>query len=465
MLDVRYVDVINPSNGELIKKLICDSAAQIENKIQASHRCYMEMSSRLNVAQRIRILEAVLSQMLVQQNELAMLIATEGGKPLIDALVEAQRAAFGVKLAIGYLLSDGSNTTPINSYPSADHYEMTVTHQPIGSVIAVSAFNHPLNLVTHQIVSAFAAGCPCLIKPAADTPLSCIKLIQLFTEAGTPPGWIDYVITTDNELAQSIVTDPRFAFFSFIGSAKVGWYLRSKLPPGTRCALEHGGIAPAFVDETADIERAVKSLTRGAFYHAGQVCVSTQRIYIAQSIFQQFKQQFCDQVDKLRVGDACDPTTQIGPLIRQAEADRVGAWVDESKTLGAEVCIGGKPLKGQFYSPTVLSDVPANAMLNTHEVFGPVCCLSPYTDLDGQIQQLNNEAYSFHSAVFSNSNTFIQKLYSELHTGCLMVNEHTAFRHDAMTFAGLKQSGLGAGGMSKSIHHMQTEKLKIMNVG
>ena len=464
MLDEHYLDVINPSNGELIKKLVCHSAAQIEMKIQASHRCYMEMSSRLTVAQRIKILERVLSQMNTQQGELALLIATEGGKPLTDALVEAQRAAFGLKLAIGYLLSDGSNTTPINSYPSADRYEMTVTHQPIGPVIAVSAFNHPLNLVTHQIVSAFAAGCPCLIKPAADTPLSCITLIQLFIEAGTPPGWIDYVITTDNDLAQNMVTDPRFAFFSFIGSAKVGWYLRSKLPPGTRCALEHGGIAPAFVDESADIAKAVRSLTRGAFYHAGQVCVSTQRIYISQSIFQQFKRQFCEHVAKLQVGDACDPTTQVGPLIRQAEVERVSAWVDEAQTLGAEVCIGGRRLQGQFYAPTVLSGVPMNAMLNTHEVFGPVCCLSPYTDLDEQIQQLNNEPYSFHSAVFSDSNQIIQKLYSELHTGCLMVNEHTAFRHDAMTFAGLKQSGLGAGGMPKSIHHMQTEKLKITNI-
>jgi acyl-CoA reductase-like NAD-dependent aldehyde dehydrogenase len=341
---------------------------------------------------------------------------------------------------------------------------MTLNHQPIGPVIAVSAFNHPLNLVTHQVVSAFAAGCPCIIKPAADTPISCITLVELFAEAGTPAGWIDYVITTDNALAEKIVTDPRFAFFSFIGSAKVGWYLRSKLPPGTRCALEHGGIAPAFVDETADILAAVKSLTKGAFYHAGQVCVSTQRIFIAKPVFDFFQQAFCAEVEKLQVGIATEMTTQVGPLIRKAELERVDSWVKEAKSLGGEICTGGAVISGQFYAPTVLANAPANATINRQEVFGPVCSLMPFTDLDTEIEKLNSEPFSFHSAVFADSQKIIQKLYSRLQTGCLMVNEHTAFRHDAMTFAGLKQSGLGAGGMPKSIHHMQVEKLKITNI-
>lgn len=464
MLDNINLEVTNPSGGELIKRLICDTAQTVEEKIQLCHQQHLDIKSRLPVAQRIKILEEVLNKILHHQTELAMLIAIEGGKPLADALVEVERASFGIKLAIGYLLSEGVTTTPINTYAAANKYEMTVTHQPIGPVIAISAFNHPLNLVTHQIVSAFSAGCPCIIKPAAETPLSCIKLVELFMQSGTPPGWIDYVITTNNGLAERMVTDPRFAFFSFIGSAKVGWYLRSKLPPGTRCALEHGGIAPAFVDESADMEAAITSLVKGAYYHAGQVCVSTQRIFIAKPIFQQFKQAFCEEVSQLVVGDANNHSTQVGPLIRASEVERIDSWVKEAQQMGAEISAGGKPISGQYYAPTVLSNAPTIATINRQEAFGPVCSLMPYSDLDAQISSLNNEPYSFHSAVFSDSQKVIQQLYAHLQTGCLMVNEHTAFRHDAMTFAGLKQSGLGAGGMPKSIHHMQVEKLKITNI-
>ncbi len=457
------LEVINPSNGEVIDSVECDSAEQIENKIQTCAQTFVSPDVPLNTSDRIAILEHVYQQMIEQKAYLAKLISQEGGKPFRDALVEAQRAAFGIKLAVSHLLSAGTQTSPLNTFPSTSHFEMTVTHQPIGPVIAVSAFNHPLNLVTHQLVSAFAAGCPCLIKPAGDTPLSCIRLINMFAEAGMPKGWMNYVITTDNAAAEAIVTDPRFAFFSFIGSAKVGWYLRSKLPPGTRCALEHGGVAPAFVDHTADLDLAVASLVKGAYYHAGQVCVSTQRIYVSEKIFDQFEALFCRAVNQLKVGDACLDSTDVGPLIRMTEVNRVHDWVEQAQLLGGVVCTGGKPVTGQFYAPTVISHAPAQAMINSLEVFGPVCSLMPYSDLESQIQQINRENVSFHSAVFSDSNHTIQTLYSKLQTGCLMVNEHTAFRHDAMTFAGLKHSGLGSGGMPNSIHHMQVDKLKIVN--
>ncbi len=464
MSEKNFIEVTSPSTGAALKKIPCDSTQSIEKKIEACHDCYNQQAPSLNIAARIKILEDVVAFMQQDYHELALLIASEGGKPLRDAYVETDRAKFGVKLAISHLMSHGITATPLNTYSSSTRHEMTTTHAAIGPVIAVSAFNHPLNLVTHQIVSAFAAGCPCIIKPAADTPISCIRLVQLFEKAGLPPGWLDFIITEDNALAEKVVTDPRFAFFSFIGSAKVGWYLRSKLPPGTRCALEHGGIAPAFVDESADIHSAVKSLVSGAFYHAGQVCVSTQRIFIEQSVFQDFQEAFCRQVEELVVGNATNYGTQVGPLIRKREVDRIHDWVENAKMLGGNILIGGNPLSNQFYSPTVISNAPANAIINQQEAFGPVCSLMPYTDLDIQIQALNKEDYSFHSAVFSDSNHTIQRIYSGLQTGCLMVNEHTAFRHDAMTFAGLKQSGLGAGGMPKSIHHMQVEKLKITNV-
>jgi acyl-CoA reductase-like NAD-dependent aldehyde dehydrogenase len=457
----KLLDVTNPSTGELITTLNCDSQHDIENKLFISSKLYRSYSSGLPKAKRIEVLEQLIKQMQSNQQELAELIASEGGKPLKDALVEVSRATFSVKQAIAYLLTNAPSATSLNNYSEETHYKMQTSSEPIGPVVAVSAFNHPLNLVTHQIISAFAAGCPCIIKPAVETPLSCLKLIEMLENANIPEGWVQAVITDDIQLAEQLVTDPRVAFFSFIGSAKVGWYLRSQLSPGTRCALEHGGVAPAFVDKTADINKAVESLVKGAFYHAGQVCVSTQRIYIERCIFDEFSKKFTDKVKQLKVGDALNADTDVGPLIREQEITRISKWILEAYQMGASVLTGGDRIEGQFFEPTVLTNVPENATINKFEVFGPVCNLIPYDNLPAVIDKINDESFSFHSAIFSNSIDNINFVYQKLQTGCLMINEHTAFRHDAMPFAGLKESGLGVGGMPHSIHHMQIEKMMI----
>ncbi|GAB5382473.1 MAG: aldehyde dehydrogenase family protein [Aliiglaciecola sp.] len=450
--------VSNPSNGNILETITCDTAENIEFKVQRTTK----KKKTLPPAKRIAVLSNLLMKMQSNRAQMANLIALEGGKPLKDAIVEAERAAFSVQLAIAFLLTNCSQTHPINTATSSQHHSISSEHFPIGPVIAVSAFNHPLNLVTHQVISAFAAGCPCIIKPAADTPLSCIQLVKLFHEAGASPEWVDYVITNDNSLAEKLVTDPRFAFFSFIGSAKVGWYLRSKLPPGTRCALEHGGVAPAFVDDSANIDTSVETLVKGAFYHAGQVCVSTQRIYIHQSRFEEFSEKFADIAETLIVGDATSLDVDVGPLIRPGEVDRVENWVEEAVSSGASILAGGKRMGDRYFLPTVLVNAPPEAKVNSQEVFGPVCSLLSYEHLEEPIAHINQENFAFHSAIFSNNHKNIETLYHQLNTGCLMVNEHTAFRHDAMTFSGLGGSGLGKGGIPASIEHMQVEKLKII---
>ena len=419
----EYLDVVNPSTDEVIKTLSCDNHESIVNKLHISEQLYRANPSGLPYAQRILVLEKLLKQMQDNQKVLAKLISAEGGKPLKDALIESDRAAFSVKQAIAYLLTEKSSATPLNNYATQAQYQMQINKVPIGPVVAVSAFNHPLNLVIHQVISAFAAGCPCIIKPAAETPLSCLKMIEMLEIANIPKGWVQSVITEDIQLAEQLVTDPKVAFFSFIGSAKVGWYLRSKLSPGTRCALEHGGIAPAFVDETADIEQAAESLVKGAFYHAGQVCVSTQRIYIKQSIYDEFSERFVEKVKKLKVGNALDDDTDVGPLIRQQEIARISQWVFEAYQMGASVLTGGDKIEKQFYQPTVLAGVPEDALINRFEVFGPVCNLMPYDDLESIVNKINDEPSAFHSAIFSNSVSNINYLYKNLQTGCLMVND------------------------------------------
>ena len=205
---------------------------------------------------------------------------------------------------------------------SAGRWAFT-TKEPIGVVAAISAFNHPLNLIVHQVAPAIAAGCPVIVKPAAATPLCCMEFVRLVREAGLAEPWCQTFLPSDNALAERLATDPRVAFLSFIGSARVGWYLHSKLAPGTRCALEHGGAAPAIVDRSADLDQVIEPMVKGGYYHAGQVCVSTQRIFVHADIQAEFVERFAARVGALRVGDPLSLETEVGPLIHPREADRV----------------------------------------------------------------------------------------------------------------------------------------------
>ena len=218
---------------------------------------------------------------------------------------------------------------------------------------SISAFNHPLNLIIHQTVTAFAAGCPVIVKPALTTPLSCIGFLEILKQAGVPDGWCQGLIC-ENDVSELLVVDKRVNYFSFIGSSRVGWYLRSKLYPGARSALEHGGAAPVIVEPDAEFGSMLPALMQGSFYHAGQVCVSVQRVFVHKSVCDSLVEQLVDGASKLVVGDPLDKKTDIGPLILPREVDRVEQWVNEAVQAGAELMCGGNRLSETCYAPTVL---------------------------------------------------------------------------------------------------------------
>ena len=309
--------------------------------------------------------------------------------------------------------------------------------EPIGVVVAVSAFNHPLNLIVHQVGPAVAAGCPSIVKPAEDTPLSCFRFIDILREAGLPEEWCQPVLTADHAVTEQLVTDNRNAFFSFIGSARVGWMLRSKLAAGTRCALEHGGVAPAIVAADADLDQALPLLAKGGFYHAGQVCVSVQRVFVENTIVKDFSDRLVEIASQLTVGDPGSDKTEIGPLIRSAEVDRIEQWVNEAVASGAQLLCGGKRLENNCFAPTVLLDPPPAATISRNEVFGPVVCVYSYDDMDDAIAQANDLDVAFHAAVFTRNIDLAMRAYRRLDASAVMVNDHTAFRVDWMPFAGV----------------------------
>ncbi|MBG04434.1 MAG: aldehyde dehydrogenase [Rhodospirillaceae bacterium] len=456
------IPVTAPYDGSAIDTVPNATMEDVENAMATAHALYRNRDGWLSKPQRIDILRRAAEIIKERREDLALQAAREGGKPLMDSLVEIDRAADGVENCVEVLRSEGGRVIPMSLNPSSTGRVAFTQFEPIGPVVAVSAFNHPFNLIVHQVTPAIAVGCPVVVKPADITPLSCFAFVDILYEAGLPKEWCQIVVPQDLDVASALVSDERNAFFSFIGSARVGWMLRSKLAPGTRCALEHGGAAPVILAADADLDDALPRLAKGGFYHAGQVCVSVQRIFAHSSIAEKAAEGLADLGAKMKVGDPTSADTEVGPLIRTGEVDRVDEWVQAAIAGGAKCLTGGEKLSDTCYKPTVLLNPPADANVSTMEIFGPVICVYAYDDIDEAIEQANSLPVSFQAAVMTKDIDTAMRVYNRIDATAVMVNEHTAFRVDWMPFAGARQSGHGVGGIPFTMHEMQIEKMMVL---
>ena len=454
----KSLKVLSPFDGHLISEIEWDDAEKLEQMLATAHRLAGNPDNVIPAPQRIAILEKTANLVESKAEEFSRQAAEEGGKPLIDSRIELDRAVQGIREAARSINQLTGREVPMNLTASSMNRVATTRREPIGVAAAVSAFNHPFNLIVHQVIPAVAVGCPVIVKPALTTPLSCFNLINCLYEAGLPKEWC-HILVCDNEVAEKLVTDSRVAFFSFIGSAKVGWHLRSKLAPGTRCTLEHGGAAPVIMDKDADVKDALPLLAKGGFYHAGQVCVSVQRVFAHESIVDAVAKGLADLAKKLVVGDPTDEKTEIGPLILEREVDRVAEWVEEAKSAGAKVLAGGKKIGATCYAPTVLLNPLDGVKVSREEIFGPVVCVYTFKDRLEAIERANQIPYSFQAAVFTKNIDTALDSAKRLNAAAVMVNDHTAFRVDWMPFAGHKASGLGVGGILPTMEEMTEEKM------
>lgn len=452
------LSVVHAFDRTPIRAIPLDDAAALEAKLARATAAFADRDRWPKTRERIAVLTKAAALLEERQADFARLIAQEGGKPLRDARVEVTRAIDGIRNAADELRTMSGREIPMGLTAASEDRWAFTTKEPLGVVAAISAFNHPLNLIVHQVVPAVAVGAPVIVKPAATTPLSCVELVALLHRAGVDEAWCQAFITDDNALAEKLATDPRVAFLSFIGSAKVGWSLRSKLPPGTRCALEHGGAAPVIVDRSADIDALLEPLARGGYYHAGQVCVSVQRIFVHADVFDAFLGPFSARVAKLVTGDPLEPNTDVGPLILPRETERVTKWIAES---GARI-IGGGHVSETTLLPAILVEPPADAKVSREEIFGPVTCVYRFTDIDDAIARANALPFSFQASVFSRDIGPALRVAERIDASAVMVNDHTAFRVDWMPFAGRKQSGYGTGGIPYTMHDMTHEKMIVL---
>jgi len=448
--------VHSPYDGHLIKEVDLDDETRIEQALTTAEE--LEQKKPLPIPERIYILNKTADLVEAKAEEFARQSAEEGGKPLIDSRIELTRAVQGIREAANSIGQLTGHEIPMNLTPSSMNRMAFTTREPIGIVAAISAFNHPFNLIVHQVIPGVAVGCPVIVKPARTTPLSCLNLVNCLYEAGLPKEWVQVIICKGSQ-AEKIATDPRVSFLTFIGSGKVGWSLRSKLAEGARCALEHGGAAPVIVEPDADIDDALPLLAKGGFYHAGQVCVSVQRIFVHEDIVESFSSKLVAIAKNLVVGDPTDEKTEVGPLIEEGEVDRIHNWVEEAKKAGGKILTGGNKIGKTCYEPTVILNPPYDINVSQCEIFGPVINIYSYKNRNEAIKFANDVPFSFQAAVFTNDINAALESAKDLNAAAIMINDHTAFRVDWMPFAGRKSSGLGVGGILPSMIEMTEEKL------
>lgn len=458
----KTLTVLNPFDLTPVDTVPENTADDVEAALANADALFRNRDAWLPEYDRLAVLERTAALMEERFDHLADTAVREGGKPMMDTQEEVARAIDSVKNTIAALRTEGGDAIPMGLTPASGNRMAFTRKEPVGVVVAVSAFNHPLNLIVHQVAPAVAAGCPVIVKPAPDTPLSCLAFVDILHEAGLPKDWARAIVTSDNELAERLVTDPRVGFFSFIGSANVGWSLRSKLAPGTRCALEHGGAAPVIVTGDSDVYEVREAILKGCFYHAGQVCVSVQRIFAHTKIATRFATQLAMKAAGLKLGDPMNPETEVGPLIRPAEIDRVHEWVTEAVNSGGQLLTGGEKLSDTIYAPTVIFNASEDCRLMTEEVFGPVVCVDPWFKIEDALARANSLPTAFQAAVFTRDVERALEFSDRLDASAVMVNDHTAFRADWMPFAGLRQSGLGTGGVPYTLRDMTVEKMIVL---
>ncbi|HRP01843.1 MAG TPA: aldehyde dehydrogenase family protein [Candidatus Kapabacteria bacterium] len=456
----EYLEVKSPYSNETLAKLIKPSPEEVELAFNNSFNS-IELMKNIPPYKRADILYYVADKIKQNHEELAQLISLEGGKPLKDARIEVSRAINTVKFSGDEALRVHGNQINMDmSAKSEQHLAFTIK-EPIGVVLAISAFNHPINLICHQVSTAIAAGNPIIIKPSEKTPLSAYKIANYFLEAGVAPNAISLLPLEGNETSK-IISDKRLSFVSFIGSSKVGWQIPKLIASGVAYALEHGGTAVAVVDESCDIEYSVNSIVKGAFYHAGQVCVSTQNVYIAKSIYADFKKLIVQKTAELLTGDPNNEFTDVGPIITQYKLQQILNDIDQAISMGANKFIGGDIIDNNCISPTILENTNMSMNVMKDEIFGPVVNINPFEDLDKVVQLANASPFAFQNAIYTSDINRALSFAKKIRSKAVIINDSTAFRVDWMPFGGFADSGFGVGGIKYSIDDLVREKLIIM---
>jgi glyceraldehyde-3-phosphate dehydrogenase (NADP+) len=461
----RWVDspdplvVHNPANpSEPAGATYHATDEQYEEAVTAAVKAF-EVTRNLPAYERGAILRNISAGIKARREELGRLIALEAGKPIRAALTEVDRAVLTFRLGAEEAERLYGELIPLDLMASSRGRVGITRRFPIGPIAGISPFNFPLNLAAHKVSPAIASGNPIVLKPPSKDPLVMLTVAEIIEEAAAPAGSVS-VLPMTRELGDRMVADDRFKLLSFTGSPSVGWRMKERAGK-KRVVLELGGNAGVIVDQTADLDWAVRRTLVGAFSYSGQVCISVQRMFIHEDVWDTFMDRFVSGAKTLKVGDPLDASTDVGPMVDGAAASRTQRWVDEAVAMGGKVLLGGKA-DGTFFPPTVLTDVPTSAQVCSNEAFAPLVVAFPFRSLDDAIRQVNDSFFGLQTGVFTNDLAGAWTAFNELEVGGVIVNDVPTYRIDHMPYGGVKDSGFGREGLRWAIEDMTEVKIMVI---
>jgi acyl-CoA reductase-like NAD-dependent aldehyde dehydrogenase len=431
---------------------------QYEEAVVAAVEAF-EVTRRLPAYERGRILRDISAGIRERREELGRIIALEAGKPIRDALVEVDRATLTFRLGAEEAERMTGELIPLDLLPSSKDRVGITRRFPIGPIAGISPFNFPLNLAAHKLSPAIASGNPIVLKPPSKDPLTMLTVAEIIDGVGLPQGAVS-ILPMTRELGDRMVEDERFKLLTFTGSPSVGWRMKERAGK-KKVVLELGGNAGVIVDRSADLDWAVKRTLVGAFGYAGQVCISVQRMFVHEAIWDAFMEKFVAGVAGLKLGDPLDPATDLGPMVDEHAAQRTQRWVDEAVAMGGTVLAGGTA-DGTFFRPTVLTDVPVAAQVCSNEAFAPLVVAFKFTDLDEAIARVNDSMFGLQTGVFTNDLQGAWTAFAELEVGGVIVNDIPTYRIDHMPYGGVKDSGLGREGLRWAIEDMTELRIMVL---
>ena len=473
--------VTSPYSGERVAEVSLGGPAEMELALASATKAFGELKS-IPAYKRATLLRAVSEGIKNRKEDFGRTIAREAGKPITEARVEVGRAVNTFELASEEAKRLGGEVIPLDTIAGAEGRTGIIKRFPVGPVLGISPFNFPLNLVAHKAAPALACGCPIILKPASKTPLSSLLLAEVFDEAvkdlsgGWPDGALS-VIPCRASLAEGALKDERIKKLTFTGSPAVGWRLKA-LVPGKRVTLELGGNAGAIVHDDADIDFAAKRCVVGAFSYAGQICISLQRIYVHEKVFDEFIEKLIKGASALVPGDPLDEGTtlaslRLAPLIDGVALEKTGKWVEEAIAGGAKLLAGGKKVGGKsagnksdgpFFSPTVITNTKPEMKVSCEEVFAPVVIVEPYGRFEDAVRLVNDSVFGLQAGVFTRDIKNIFYAYENIEAGGIVAGDVPTFRTDNMPYGGVKQSGFGREGVKYAIEEMTEPRLLVLNL-
>jgi len=451
--------VVNPYTQEVFAEVSLASPQALDEAIQLAERAYQK-TRHLSSMERRDICNQIARGLEANQEEFAQTITRESGKPLIFSRGEVARSISTFSIAAEEASRIHGEVLNLDiTQPARDKLGIT-RRFPIGPVSGISPFNFPLNLVAHKVAPALAVGNPIILKPASATPLTALLLGKVITESDAPEGSFS-VLPCKSSDAAPLVEDPRIKMVSFTGSPPIGWDIKKRAGK-KKVTLELGGNAGVIIEPDADLDFAAKKVCFGAFAFSGQVCISVQRTYVHESIFQSFIKKLVTEIDQLKRGDPLDETVTLGPMIDTGNAERIESWVQEAIQGGADLIVGGNR-EGSFYDATVLTGVDPKTPLACQEAFGPILVVESYTDFQQALDSINDSEFGLQAGIFSNQLDKSLRAFNQLEVGGVVLNDVPTFRVDNMPYGGIKDSGFGREGIKYTIEEMTEIKLLVMN--